>query len=53
MREIVNILAVSAIPLFFLFTAYFLNRKNTRIFRPRRLTQYFVRIPGTGYEVDL
>ena len=51
-NQIVNILATFFLPVSFLLVAHFLNRHNTKSV-PRKITQYFVQIPRTGYAVEI
>lgn len=50
--NIVNILAVSFLPLAILLMAHFLNRSNKSV-PSRKITQYQIQIEGAGYEVEL
>lgn len=50
--EIVNILATLLLPASLLLVAHFLNRHQKSV-PSRKIIQYWVKIPGTGYEVDL
>jgi len=52
MDQIVNILAVTFLPLAFLLMAHFLNRHQKSV-PSRKITQYWVKIPRTGYAVEI
>jgi len=50
--EIINILATFFLPVSFLLTAHFLNRHQKSV-PSKRITQYWVKIPRTGYAVEI
>jgi len=52
MDNIINILAVTFLPLVILLVAHFLNR-SSRPVSSKRIAQYKIEIPGVGYEFTI